>query len=235
MVGASSSYGYSSRVLARLAGCAAVAAVAMGGVVSTASGQCVNNGGNYVVTVNTGGTIVPGDTDTGNSADDGTTFIALPFTWTYYGIAYNTAYVSSNGNVQFTSSGDDTAAYFNTCPLPDTSFDATLCPYWDDQRTDNFDASGQGIFTSVSGTAPNRIFNVEYRTVYYNADTVSANYEIRLYEGRARFDFVYGSMGFGGSGGTIGCQEAGAPGPPQPIAVTHAMRMPSMRLLRAQC
>ena len=39
-----------------------------------------------------------------------------------------------------------------------------------------------GIFTSTSGSAPNRIFNIEWRTAYYNSggSGVHFNYEVRL-------------------------------------------------------
>jgi hypothetical protein len=190
-----------------MAGLAAAVAFAAGSA-TTALGQCVNNGGNYGFTVSSG-TIVPGDTDSGNHFDDGTTAVAMPFSWSFYGTSYNTVYVSSNGDVQFTTSGDYPEDYFNSCPLPSTSFDATILAYWDDQRTDNNGTSGEGIFTSVSGVAPNRIFNIEFRTSYFNGRQ-AANYEVRLYEGQTRFDCIYGSMQTGGSGATIGCQESGA-------------------------
>ena len=44
--------------------------------------------------------------------------------------------------------------------------------------------SGFGIFTSVSGTAPNRIFNIEWRAQYFPGSG-SANFELRLYEGQS--------------------------------------------------
>jgi N-acetylneuraminic acid mutarotase len=50
-----------------------------------------------------------------------------------------------------------------------------------------------GIFTSTSGVAPNRIFNIEYRTSYYNTNTM-LNYEVRLYEGQTAFDVIYGTI-----------------------------------------
>ena len=47
-------------------------------------------------------------------------------------------------------------------------------PVWQDQRTDlglsgcaSFPGGNCGVFTSVSGSAPNRIFNIEWRTVYF--------------------------------------------------------------------
>ena len=43
---------------------------------------------------------------------------------------------------------------------------------------------------------PNRIFNIEWRAVYYNAGsgTGNANFEVRLYEGQSRFDVIYGNL-----------------------------------------
>ena len=78
----------------------------------------------------------------------------------------------------------------------------TIFGLWSDYRTDvvgegcsNF-ASGCGIFTSVSGTAPNRIFNIEWRAVYFADHTQTANFEIRLYENNPnkRFDFIFGTV-----------------------------------------
>jgi hypothetical protein len=176
----------------------------LAGLASSASAQCAN----YDITQSAGAVIVPGTDDTGNHFDDGTTAVTMPFSWNYYGTDYTTLYVSSNGDLQFTASGTDPANYFNQCPLPQDSFDATMCPYWDDLYTVN---AGYGVFTSVSGSAPNRIFNIEWREQYYPG-TGSLNFEVRLYEGLTRFDFIYGSSTAGGSGGTIGCQQAGAAG-----------------------
>ena len=57
-------------------------------------------------------------------------------------------------------------------------YDYTIFPMWQDMRTDiglsgcaSFPGGTCGVFTSVSGTAPNRIFNIEWRTVYF-ADNV---------------------------------------------------------------
>ena len=105
-----------------------------------------------------GGSIVPGSTDTGNHGDDQVTNVPLPFPYTLVGQTFNSINVSSNGNAQFNTS--DTG-FTNVC-LPWSGHDYTIFPYWDDQRTDV--VGGTGIFTSISGTAPNRIFNIEWRT-----------------------------------------------------------------------
>ena len=53
-----------------------------------------------------------------------------------------------------------------------------------------------GIFTSTSGAAPNRIFNIEWRTAYYNSGGagIPINYEVRLFEGQTAYDVIYGTV-----------------------------------------
>ena len=79
-----------------------------------------------------GGSIVPGTTDIGNHGDDVVTAVPIPFTYSLYGTNYTSINVSSNGTAQFTTS--DTA-FTNSCPLPWTTHNSTIFPYWDDQRT----------------------------------------------------------------------------------------------------
>ena len=79
----------------------------------------------------------------------------------------------------------------------------TLFPLWQDMRTDatldgcaNFPGATCGVFTSVTGSAPNRIFNIEWRTVLYWDETAPQNFEVRLYENdpNGRFDVVFGTL-----------------------------------------
>ena len=88
-----------------------------------------------------------------------------------------------------------------------------IFPYWDDQRTDvntgcsSFPGGTCGIFTSTTGTAPNRIFNIEWRTVYFRDSTQPVNYELRLYEVQTHFDVIYGTVPFGNTDATAGVQR----------------------------
>ena len=145
------------------------------------------------------GSIVPGTTDIGNHGDDQVTTIALPFPFTLYGQTFTSINLSSNGNAQFVTT--DTA-FTNQC-LPWTTHNYTIYPYWDDLYLVN---SGFGIFTSVSGTAPNRIFNIEWRAQYFPGSG-TANFELRLYEGQPRFDVIYGTVDNGNSSATAGVQR----------------------------
>jgi hypothetical protein len=158
---------------------------------------------NYVASTGTA-TLVPGTTDIGNHCDDCTTTITLPFAYSLYGGSFTNANVSSNGTFQF---GSNNATYINGC-LPDATFNTTVFPFWDDLYTADT-AAGEGIFTSVSGSAPNRIFNVEWRAVYCcTGGTPINDFEIRLYEGQNRFDVIYGPMSDRASA-TSGVQQDG--------------------------
>ena len=156
-----------------------------------------------------GGSIVPGTVDTGNHIDDGTTTIALPFSYTLYDQTYTSVSVDSNGTLQF---GSPSSVFTNAC-LPDTSRTDIVFPYWDDLRTDantgcsTYPGGACGIFTSITGSAPNRIFNIEYRAVYFAASTSQANFEVRLYEGQSRFDVIYGTVALGNSSATAGVEK----------------------------
>ncbi|HEY4272516.1 MAG TPA: hypothetical protein VGM65_10960 [Candidatus Udaeobacter sp.] len=158
-----------------------------------------------------GGTIVPGDTDAGIHGEDLVTNVALPFPYMACGMAHTSINVSVNGNAQFTTSDVDYLS--NTC-LPWLDHDCTIFPYWDDLRTDdNSGCTGYpgdtcGIYTSVSGTAPNRIFNIEWRAVYMDSPDQKANFELRLYEGQNKFDVIYGTLDQGNSSATAGVQSS---------------------------
>ena len=158
--------------------------------------------GQYTVT-QIGGSIVPGTTDIGNHGDDTVTTIALPFPFTLYDQSFTSINLSSNGNAQFVTT--DTT-FTNHC-LPWAAHNYTIFPYWDDLYLVN---SGFGIFTSVSGTAPNRIFNIEWRAQYFPGSG-SANFELRLYEGQSRFDVIYGTVDTGNTSATGGVQKDVAP------------------------
>ena len=154
---------------------------------------------------------MPGTTDIGNHGDDTVTTISLPFPYTLYDQSFTSIKLSSNGNAQFTTMATD---FTNIC-LPWLTHNYTVFPYWDDQRTDNLGWVGCttypggtcGVFTSVSGTAPNRIFNIEWRAVYFANTSQQANHELRLYEGQLRFDVIYGTVSNGNTSATAGVQR----------------------------
>ena len=155
------------------------------------SGPVGQNGYTFTVMQDCSG-FVPGDVDTGNHCDDCSTVITLPFDYALYDQTFNSVAVGSNGHLTF---GVVNNAFNPSC-MPVATATYAVGPYWTDQCTGacfNVTCSDCGIFTSTSGSAPDRIFNIEYRTRYYNSggDGVPLNYEVRLYEGQTYFDVIY--------------------------------------------
>ena len=91
-----------------------------------------------------------------------------------------------------------------------------IFPYQDDLRTDNLSFTGCnvfpgatcGIFTSTTGTAPNRQFNVEWRAVHFADTTTSVNFEVVFSENQSSFDVIYGATSDSGLDETSGVQAS---------------------------
>ena len=149
--------------------------------------------------------ILPGTTDIGNHCDNCTTLLIFPFPVRLYNANFTQAYVNSNGSLLFT--GDQ--AYSGTsCPLPDPNLGAAILPYQDDLRTDG---PNDGVFTLLTGTAPNRVFNIEWRTTYSDRNG-TANFEVRFYENQLSFDIIYGATADNGAFEESGVQLTGPGG-----------------------
>jgi hypothetical protein len=149
---------------------------------------------NYTFNVSAGD-IVPGAIDTGNHTDNGSTVIALPFSYQLYDQMFTNVAVGSNGHLTFGTVNDAP----NPGCIPIATATYAIGPYWTDQCTNTCSGNtgtGYGIFTSISGVAPNRIFNIEWRTAYFEsgASAPTLHYEVRLYEGQTAFDVIYGKM-----------------------------------------
>ena len=174
-------------------------------------------GGNYTFTSATGGSIPTGGAlVTGSQADDAVVAVTVPsgFSFSVYGttVAGGTSIrASTNGNLQFATAGS--TAYANVA-LPVSSaggtgtFPAstpTVFAYWDDL---NLTGTGNGIYTVLTGTAPNRIWTVQWKGVLYGTST-AVNFAAQFHEGSSTIDLVYvNAAGASGSSATIGVQSA---------------------------
>jgi hypothetical protein len=163
----------------------------------------------YVITNGTD-TIVPGTTDTGNHCDDCNTAVTLPFPFTLYDQTYTAVNVSSNGRLDFVVPNEPGGFVTNCLPAPPNigPYNFTVFPVWEDMRTDfglsgcaGFPGGTCGVFTSVTGSTPNRIFNIEWRTVLFANNASTQNFEARLYENNSnlRFDVVIGTLNTAGA------------------------------------
>ncbi|MET8572086.1 S8 family serine peptidase [Streptomyces sp. NPDC004783] len=93
------------------------------------------------------------------SGDSGNVKIDLPFPVPFYGKTYQSAWVSTNGYLNFlaaNSSNSNGALPGTTAP------NAALYPFWDDLLVR---ADAGGVYTAVRGEYPNRSLVVEWRDV----------------------------------------------------------------------
>ncbi|WP_116949359.1 S8 family serine peptidase [Jiangella endophytica] len=106
------------------------------------------------------------------TGDEATASVALPFDFPFYGESYDTAYLSSNGHVNFLA---PITNYTNSA-LPNAAApNATLAPFWDDLHIQ----AGGGVYTgTVDGG-----FVIEYRNVsFFNVANVRIDFSVTLYE-----------------------------------------------------
>ena len=119
--------------------------------------------------------------------------------------------VSSNGNCSLLATH-----YFgdNACILPKASFQTAAFVYQNDLRTDQTGCTGGcGIFTDTVGTAPNRMFLIEWRTTYFSGSGTTDS-EIIFYENDPnKLSMVYGPNGDNGANEVTGIQNDGIYGP----------------------
>ncbi|MDQ5823599.1 MAG: alpha/beta hydrolase-fold protein [Chloroflexota bacterium] len=177
----------------------------------TATAEACGVGSNYTVvtataTIEPATFLVPGSTND----DVPPVSVTLPFSFRFYDQTFTTARLDGNGNMQFTSSNYDR---LNTC-LPTGSLNNAIMGYWDDldmRLNTNPPGVAHGIYTSTTGTAPDRIYNVEWRACRYMEGGVcgdEVNFQIRLYEGsEGKFEIVYGAVSGGGGSATVGVQK----------------------------
>src|SRR5207249_11593570 len=78
--------------------------------------------------------------------------------------------------------------------------------HWDNLDTSGSISTTLGVYTSITGVAPNRIYNIEWRACRYDNGACggSEDFEARLYEGQERFDIIYGQVDGGGTNATVG-------------------------------
>ncbi|MBA3459723.1 MAG: hypothetical protein H0T46_07165 [Deltaproteobacteria bacterium] len=107
-----------------------------------------------------GGTAVPGFVV---PADDDSYALALPFTFTFYGIMYSSVNISANGYVTFEAPVTGAEAMMNDCPLDGTAPGATIAVFWDDLYASAAVMPFGTLTYAVTGTAPNRRLTIEWR------------------------------------------------------------------------
>ncbi len=117
-----------------------------------------------------------------------------------------TLYVTNNGFLTFTApSGFST---YNNQPLPTTSFNTLVAPFWD-----ALDMSyGGSVRYEVLGEAPSRQLVIEYRDVYHAYTSGTVTFQVVFFENSTDIRFNYADVDVGyssynnGASATVGVQ-----------------------------
>jgi hypothetical protein len=122
------------------------------------------------------------------TADDAiSTAFTFPsgFTFTFAGVAYTQAVVSSNGCLIFGASGNSSAS--NNLATTTTTLRPLLAPLWDDL------ACTSGVRYELTGASPNRVLTVEWKEMKWSWSSYSAviSFLIKLFETSIVIQFVY--------------------------------------------
>ena len=175
--------------------------------------KSVGTGSEYSMNPTSGTTtIINATTPTSNNISS---IQAIPFVWRYFGSIVQTFKVSTSGYLTFNPAQNTDIA--TNIALPSTSAPTNaIFAFWD-STVMNQVVQGTNTFPSdirhfTYGTAPNRVFVVQWRLVLKGAATSPTNvtyYAIRFYEAGNgdKFDIVH-NYGFGTFDATVGCQNS---------------------------
>jgi subtilisin family serine protease len=149
-----------------------------------------------------------------DNGEDGYSAVTLPFAFSFYTGTYTTMNVSTNGYITFKDLNYARMWANMGIPNPGPAADSVnyrypnngIYPYWDDMSVEP--RTYGDVYTGVSGSAPNRIFVVEWRGVGGADDPVT--FEVQMEETTNRITFVYQDLaapfGFGYSS-TAGIED----------------------------
>jgi len=128
--------------------------------------------------------------------DDVTQSINLGFSFSYYDRAYTTCEASTNGLLLFGALPALSGASYSPSAFSSNSNPANyIAPFW----TDLYRVDGVSkILYSTRGSAPNRVFILEYRDMgHYSNRAIKVTFQAKLYEGTNTIEFQYKSIDAG--------------------------------------
>jgi hypothetical protein len=130
--------------------------------------------------------------------DDVTFLINLPFTFNFYCVDYTTARIGTNGFIAFPSASTRGLGNIN---LPTTLVGACIYPFWDDLDINQATTPNAGVYTRVDGSAPNRVFTVEWYNAGHFADVANqvVTFQVKLFETSGQIRYQYLDVFFGGT------------------------------------
>jgi len=152
-----------------------------------------------------------GGTKLALGCDDCSVPVTIGFDFPFYGDAFQTLYVGSNGLLSFAPIADAASAV-PAC-LPSSGPNRLLiAPFWDDLNP-GAGAAGSGVFALLQGTPPNRRLTIEWKDVPHKPNVGAATFEATLVESTGQIFFQYQDLDFGsgsfdaGAAAVVGVQN----------------------------
>jgi thermitase len=145
-----------------------------------------------------------GGTDAKITQDDGSVPVPLPFNFIFNGQSKSSVLISANGYLTFGNVG---YAYSNTSIPSSASPNDFIAPFWDDLNP----GAGGNIDYATFGSAPDRVFVVEWSGVPRYPAEGTLTFEAALFEGSNNILLQYQTLtGPNASGGsaTVGIEYA---------------------------
>jgi len=130
------------------------------------------------------------------TGDDVVTSAAIGFSFFFGGAVYTTINISSNGPLEFGKTIDKSNS---PTAITSPALPTTLMPYWRDLTP----SAGQIKYQTL-GIAPNRIFVVQYTSVFEYGSKLTNTFQTQLYENGGTIVFSYQSMSDNGKAGFSG-------------------------------
>lgn len=126
-------------------------------------------------------------------SDNPTSVLTLPFNFTFDGTSHSQYSISPDGWIELGGSG---ASSQSTNDLASVTNTPKIAPFWDDlDFYSGENNSGGGAYTFINGTAPNRVFVIEWRIkVPKNGDSGNGTVQLALYETSNSFAFIYNGL-----------------------------------------
>lgn len=136
-------------------------------------------------------TPISGGTD-GPTGDNAHSDVSIGFTFNYAGTDYTEARINTNGWLSLNLTGSDSDSEDNSKLFFSSDPSDALAPWWDDLMADG----SSSITYITSGTAPYRVFTVEWNNVfaYCTGSTTYLNFQVQLYETTNVIEFCYGDV-----------------------------------------
>jgi hypothetical protein len=188
-------------------GLATIALAACGLGANNASAQLAANTYQFSAFSGTYNEITGGTALTAIEDDDALSgAIPIGFTFNYCGTDYTQLIACSNGWLSFNTS--ITSSYTGNSASSANDIKPALFPLWDDISGDN--ATARYITT---GTAPNRVFTIEYKNWLWNYSAANPviSFEVKLYESSNLIQYIYrqesGAIDNSSSGASIGIAD----------------------------